>query len=155
MPSMMTWKAACALLELEDDHDLHEVQPAFRRAARRWHPDSSCDSATTAQFIQAQQAYERLTAHRDEPDPEDADEAPLEPGLKKRRKSYRSTRRRRRYGSDVDTNVVISFRVVMTTYERGTVTRSIRDCEVSFDIGPLIDVLRAVANQLNEDPDDE
>jgi DnaJ-class molecular chaperone len=148
---MMTWKAACELLELADDHDLDEVQPAFRRAARRWHPDSSCDSTTTELFVQAQEAYERLTHHRDTPDDEDSDEGQHEPGLR----HHRRTRKPRHRHDDNDgvENFIFTWRTVTTTYERGTVTRTVRDG--SFNLGPIVAILRAIATQYEVDDDDD
>jgi hypothetical protein len=73
---MMTWEAACELLELAEDHDLADVQPAFRFAARRWHPDSSGTPDTEGHFSRACEAKDRLTVLRDH---HDDDPRPTEP----------------------------------------------------------------------------
>lgn len=144
---MMTWKAACELLELGEDHDLDDVQPAFRRAARRWHPDSSCDQTTTEQFIKAQQAYERLIAHREVPDDEDEEESQPEPGLRRRRRTRKPNRRRRDH--DEHANFIFTWRTITTTYAQGTVTRTV--CDRSFNLRPIVAILRAIADQYQDD----
>lgn len=148
---MMTWKAACELLDLPDDHDLDAVQPAFRRAARRWHPDSSCDSTTTELFVQAQEAYERLTDHRDTPDDEDTGEGQAEPGLRRRRRTRKPKRHRRDHVGDA--NFIFTWRTVTTTYAQGTVTRTVR--EGSFNLGPIVAILRAISAQYEDDDDEK
>jgi hypothetical protein len=62
---MMLWSTACETLELATDHDESNVQAAFRRAARRWHPDSSGTRKTERKFAHACEAKDRLTIHRD------------------------------------------------------------------------------------------
>ncbi len=56
----MTYEDALRILELRDGYTLEDLKAAFRRAAKKYHPDASGTTETAQKFIEANAAYQLL-----------------------------------------------------------------------------------------------
>lgn len=80
------------ILELPVDSDNRQIKAAYRKLAKRYHPDRSGDPATRGQFIDVNEAYEVLM---------NRDEMVRQAILRYQKRQEESREHRRRYGTSV------------------------------------------------------
>lgn len=60
----MSYRDPYDVLEVHPSADLYEIKKAYRRLARRYHPDAQGDPGSADRFVELQNAYEAIVRRR-------------------------------------------------------------------------------------------